>query len=54
MILQDDTISANNSATSGQSASENTTHTAGQFEIRRRDSPNKKVSAFTTDYRSGK
>uniref|UniRef100_A0A1I8ER22 ANK_REP_REGION domain-containing protein n=1 Tax=Wuchereria bancrofti TaxID=6293 RepID=A0A1I8ER22_WUCBA len=39
----DDTNSANNSATSGQSGIESTNHAAGQFEIRRRDSPNKKV-----------
>ncbi|CAG9536662.1 unnamed protein product [Cercopithifilaria johnstoni] len=40
---KDEANSANNSVTAGQSASESTAHTAGQFEIRRRDSPNKKI-----------
>lgn len=43
-LFQDDAVSANNSVTTGQG--ENTAHTAGQFEIRRRDSPSKKVSTL--------
>uniref|UniRef100_A0A0N4T877 PEST proteolytic signal-containing nuclear protein n=1 Tax=Brugia pahangi TaxID=6280 RepID=A0A0N4T877_BRUPA len=43
IVFQDDANSANNSATSGQSGVENTNHAAGQFEIRRRDSPSKKI-----------
>uniref|UniRef100_A0A1I7VAI0 ANK_REP_REGION domain-containing protein n=1 Tax=Loa loa TaxID=7209 RepID=A0A1I7VAI0_LOALO len=40
---KDDASSANNSANAGQSSLESATHAAGQFEIRRRDSPSKKV-----------
>lgn len=46
VFFKDDSISANNSATSGQGGSENTAHATGQFEIRRRDSPAKKVSTL--------
>lgn len=39
----------NNSASSGQSTVESTAHGMGQFENRRRDSPNKKVN-FVVKY----